>query len=325
MRAIVRDGYGGVDGMRLEETERPSPARGEVLVRVEASSINAADWIDLSGKPYAARLMTGLIRPKWRVPGRDVVGIVEATGEGVTRFDCGDRVFGQLDGGAYASYARCPEDRVVRAPDGVTPEVLATLPLAGVTAMQALRLRGAMGSGERVLVNGAAGSVGGWTVQIALSMGVEVHAVCSGASAGFVRGLGASRVFDYTREDVCASGERYERVIDLVGNRRMRAWRGLLTKRGVFVAASGGLEREVVGPFVDLARVLVADRLGTQRFAPLISTPDRAILDELGAMAADGRLSSTITRRVTLEGLADAMREQGTGHARGKTVVLVQA
>jgi NADPH:quinone reductase-like Zn-dependent oxidoreductase len=210
VKAIVYDRYGGAEVLRAEEVEAPVAGEDEVLIRVHASSVNTADWFFLTASPWIIRPMAGLFRPKQRILGRDVAGVVEAVGKRVTRLSPGDEVYGEIDGGAFAELAVAGEDQVVPKPENLTFEQAAAMPLAGTTALRGVRDSGKVEPGQRVLVNGASGAVGTFTVQIAKSFGAEVTAVCRGRNEEMVRSLGADRVVDYEREDFTKDETRYD-------------------------------------------------------------------------------------------------------------------
>src|SRR5690606_26437904 len=209
MKGIVHHAYGGPEALRIGEADRPSPGAGEVLVRVRASSVNFGDVVLARGEPLAARLVFGMTRPRHRVPGHDLAGVVEETGPGVTRFATGDEVFAEVPAGAWAEYALVPEKDLAARPRGVSFEEAAAVPVAGNTALLGLRDAGRLKAGQSVLVNGASGGVGTFAVQLAKAMGAEVTGVCRAGNAELVRSLGADEVVDYTREDFVAAGRRF--------------------------------------------------------------------------------------------------------------------
>ena len=217
MKAMVYREYGSADVLKLEEAPKPTPREHEVLIRVRAASLNPLDWHLMRGVPWFLRLFTGLQKPRRTRLGVDVAGEVEAAGAAVTGLKPGDRVFGSVEG-AFAEYVCAPDSAVAIVPENVTFEQAAAVPIAGLTALQALRDKGLLQSGQRVLINGASGGVGTFAVQIAKWMGAKVTGICSTRNVDMVRGIGAERVIDYTREDFAASGERYDVIFDLVGN-----------------------------------------------------------------------------------------------------------
>jgi NADPH:quinone reductase-like Zn-dependent oxidoreductase len=317
MRSVAHTGYGRFE---LREVDRPEPGRDEVLLRVIASSLNAADWYGFAGRPYFARLMTGLRRPKSPELGHDFAGAVEAVGAGVERVAPGDEVFGYSPG-AYAEYVVASSDRVVLKPANLSFDEAAALPLAGTTALQGLRDHGALKAGERVLVNGASGGVGTAAVQIAKALGAEVDAVCSARNVEQARALGAARVFDYTREDFSRSDGRYDLLFDNAGNRSWRAMRRVLAPSGRIVLV-GGRRSAILGPLGHVARIKLATKLARRNAAFFIAKSRREDLETLRDLVEAGKLTVVIQERYDLHQLADAMQAMD-GHARAKIVLRV--
>lgn len=327
MKAIVQDRYGPPETLALADVERPSPAAGELLLRVRATSVNAADWHVMRGDPYLARLAFGLRRPRHRIRGRDVAGVVEQVGDGVTRFTPGDEVFGVLGNaeGAFAEYVCTPEHRVVAKPAGLSFEHAAASALAGFTALQGLRDEARLRPGQRLLVNGASGGVGTFAVQIGKDLGAEVTAVCSTRNVELLRELGADEVVDYTREDFARSAVRYDVVLDLVGNRSLRELRGVLTPTGTLLLSGGGVSGggSLVGPLRLIVAGRLTDLITRQRILPLTGrlTPER--LSALAGLAAAGRITPAIDRTYPLSEVPAALRYLEQEHARAKVVVTV--
>ena len=224
MRAIVRDEYGSPDVLRMSEVDKPLMGDDDVLVRVHAASVNPYDWYMMTGKPYLVRTQAGLRRPKQRIPGVDVAGVVEAVGEDVTGLEIGDEVFG-TGRGAYAEFVVASGDRIVPKPENVTFVQAAAVPMAAITALQSLRDKGQIRTGHKVLVNGASGGVGSFAVQIAKSFGAEVTGVCSTRNVDMVRSLGADHIVDYTDQDFTRSDQQYDLILDIVGNHSLRRYR----------------------------------------------------------------------------------------------------
>jgi NADPH:quinone reductase-like Zn-dependent oxidoreductase len=328
MVAAVGRRYGGPEVVAVEEVPTPSPGRGELLVRVEASSLNALDWHFLTGTPYFIRAVGGLRRPRHLVRGADVAGTVVAVGHGVTGFTPGDEVFGECRHGGFAPYATVKAAHAVAKPPGVSWDAAGATPIAGQTALQAVRTHGAVQAGDRVLVNGAAGSVGTFAVQLATVLGAQVTAVCSTRNVERVRGLGAVEVLDYTKDDVAAAGPPFDVMVDNVGNLGAQACLGLLGPGGRYVAVSGPKENRWLGPVPTLLRDARTFRKarrnggGGPTFHQFTASTDLDDLAFLGGLLADGRLVPSIERVVGLDGVADGLAEIGTGHARAKIVVL---
>ncbi|MEU4558349.1 NAD(P)-dependent alcohol dehydrogenase [Actinoplanes sp. NPDC023936] len=322
MKALVQEKYG-----ECSFADVPMPVAGpdQVLVRVRAASVNAYDWHVLRGDPRLARLSMGLTRPRARIRGRDFAGQVVSAGSSVTRFRAGDEVFGDTGtaDGTFAEFVAVPQDLVAHRPAGVPPEAAAALPLAGVTALQALR---DVRPGHRVLINGASGGVGTFAVQLAVASGATVTAVCSARNAELVRSLGASAVIDYRQADFTAGGERYDIVLDLVGNRSLAALRALLTPGGTLVLSGGGVYQggSVLGPMRLILRAQLASRFARQRITVLTATTSRESLTALAEMAETGRITVAIDRTFPLSAAADAIRYLETEHARAKVVVTAE-
>jgi NADPH:quinone reductase-like Zn-dependent oxidoreductase len=323
MKAVLRERYGGPDVLELRELETPEPADDEVLVRVRAASVNRADWYSLTGLPYVGRAMLGLRRPKDVRQGVDFAGTVEAVGAGVTRFRPGDEVFGGRDG-AFAEYVCVRESRaIVPKPANVTFEQAAAVPIAGVTALQALRDKGGLQPGQRVLVNGASGGVGTFTVQIAKALGAEVTGVCSPGNVELVRSLGADNVVDYTREDFTHDDRRYDLMVDVAGSRSWRECVRVLEPDATYVLAGGPLATGLLGPLGGMAAKRLASIRSGRTFVFFIAKLNQPDLELLGALLEDGRLMPALDGEYELADVAGALRYMGEGHARAKVVVRV--
>lgn len=323
MKAIVRSIYGSPDVLELAEVDKPVLTDDGVLVRVRAASLNAADLDYLYGKPLLTRMGTGLRRPRNRGLGLDAAGQVETVGRDVTAIRPGDQVFGDLTQfgyGAFAEYACAPERAWARMPAGLTFEQAATIPQAAILALQSLRAgRRRVGAGDRVLVNGASGNVGPFAVQIAKSYGAHVTGVCSTAKLEMVRGLGADAVIDYSREDYTRSGQRWDWIVDVIGNRSIFNIRRALRPGGVYLMVGGPtgriLQALVVGPLISLAGSRrMGLSLGWRPFA-------RDDVATLVAMIDAGTLVPVIDRTYPLDGVPDALRYLEEGRARGKVVI----
>ena len=324
MKAIVYRCYGSPDVLRLESIAKPTPKPDEVLVRIHAASVNPLDWHFIRGKPYIVRIEAGFGRPKDPRLGVDFAGTVEAVGASVTHFRPGDEVFGGRDG-AFAEYVTVREQRaVVRKPPNATFEQAAALPIAALTALQALRDKGHLQSGQKVLINGASGGVGTFAVQIAKSYGAEVTGVCSTRNLELVRSIGADHVIDYSREDFTRSGQHYDLIVDTVGSHSLLAYRRALTARGVLVvvgAANGG---NWIGPFATWFNAWMLSHFVSQEFVPLLAQMKQDDLTVLAGLMESGKLRAVIDRRYPLSGVPDAIRYVEQGHARGKVVVDVE-
>lgn len=321
MKAVVYRCYGSSEVLEIVDLPKPAPAGNEILVRVHAAAVNPLDWHFMRGSPYFMRLMSGLGAPKETRLGVDFSGTVEAVGADVTRFSPGDEVFGGQTG-AFAEYVTIPEDwAVARKPDNVTFDEAAAIPIAGVTALQALRDSGQLQAGHKVLINGASGGVGSYAVQIASGLGAEVHGVCSTRNIELVRSLGAERVFDYTRENYTDSGQRYDLIVDMVGSQPLLANRRVMTAEGRMVMV-GGPKGNWLGPMMPALRAMFLGPFVDQEFTMMLAQLRQDDLEVLAGLMAAGQLRSVIDRRFPLGQLRDAIDYSESGRARGKIIVL---
>jgi NADPH:quinone reductase-like Zn-dependent oxidoreductase len=320
MKAAVYTRYGPPDVLKLVEREQPAPADDEVLVKVHAASVNAADWRLLMARPFLARMYNGLLRPRRQVLGADVAGTVEVVGRNVRRFKPGDAVFGDLmrhGWGGFAEYAVAPEDAFASKPAGLSFEEAAALPMAGVTALQGLRDAGGLRPGEKVLVHGASGGVGTFAVQLAKLLGAEVAGVCSTGKVDLVRSLGADHVIDYTREDFTRRGERWDLILAANGDQPIRHYQRALRPGGRYVMA-GGSSRQMFEALI-LGRLIF---MGSgKRMAALSAKVNPKDLAYLADLVETGQLKPLIDRRYPLREVPEAIRFVAEGHARGKVVV----
>jgi NADPH:quinone reductase-like Zn-dependent oxidoreductase len=266
---MVQDTYGSPETLELREIEKPSIGQKEVLICVRAAGVNIADWAIMRGLPYIARPVYGLRRPKNRVRGFDVAGVVEAVGAGVTRFRPGDEVFGWSTG-SFAEFAAAPEDTLALKPVNASFEQAAAIPMAGSVALQAVRDHGKVKAGQKVLINGASGGIGTFAVQIAKARGAEVTGVCGTKNVQLVRSLGADRVIDYTQEDFTQSGERYDFILDNVANHSLSDLRRALTPTGTLVPNGGGFDHRWIASGGRLVRAAVMFRFGTQKLGSFL-------------------------------------------------------
>lgn len=315
MQRVEVERYGE---LAFREVERPEPGDGEVLVRVDTASVNVMDWYFFHGRPYVARAIMGVRRPKSPTLGADFAGVVEAVGAGVDELAAGDTVFGVADG-AFGDYVVARN--AVRAPANVPLEAAAAVGVAGLTALQGLRDHGGVKPDARVLVNGASGGVGTFAVQVAKALGAEVHAVCSAAKVEQARELGASRVFDYTRDDFAQSGEQYDVIFDNAGSRPWRALRRVLAPEGVVVLCGGPKRNRLFGPLGHMIGVKVATRIARRRAASFIAKPNKDDLAALRDLIEAGSVAPAVERRYGFEELGEALAAIGEGHARAKLVL----
>lgn len=324
MKAIVCPRYGGPETLEYREVPDPVAKDDRVLLRVHATSVNPADWHYMRGAPAIARLMFGLTRPRKEVLGFDVAGTVEAVGPEASAFRVGDRVFGTVpfDGrgaGGFSELALVPGDDLAKVPAGVSLEDAAALPIAGCTALQALRDWARVRAGQKVLVNGASGGVGTFAVQLARHFGAEVTGVCSGANVDLVRSLGADHVIDYTTADFTAGPAKYDLIVEAAGFRSVRETRRALAPAGT-LAFVGGSSKGLVEAML-LGPALVR---GGRRIVQKVATSGASDLMALAGLVAEGRVRPVIGRRFPLAQGAEAVRLVEGGHARGKVVIVVR-
>jgi len=327
MKAVRYHRYGGPDVLELQEVAMPAAGDGELLVRVRAASVNPLDWHFMRGAPYLVRMMAGLSRPKPSASrlGADMAGSVEAVGQNVTGFQPGDEVFGGLEErGTLAEYISVRADAVVlQKPAGLTFEQAAAVPVAAFTALQALRDKGRVQPGQKVLVNGASGGVGTFAVQIAKALGAEVTGVCSTGNVGMVASIGADQVVDYTREDFTRAERRYDLLIDIAGSRSLAETRRVLVPKGVLVVVGGPNKGRWIGPFGRTIRMLLQSPAVSQRMVSFLAHQNRDDLAVLRELLDAGKVTPVIDRAYRLNQVAEAVRYLETGHARGKVVITV--
>ena len=322
MKAIVHERFGSPEVLELREVEEPGVGDGDVLVRVQAASVNPADWYAMTGAPYVARVQMGLRKPKGRL-GLDLAGEVTAVGGNVTRFKPGDEVFG-AGTGTLAEYVAVSEDGLVPKPANLSFEQAAAVPVAGLTALQGLRDKGSVQPGQQVLINGASGGVGTFAVQVARAMGAEVTAVCSTRNVDMVASLGADRVIDYTREDFTRTDRRYDLLLDVAGSRSWPECRRVLTQRATLVLVGAPKGNALLGPLGHILKVRLASLPASQKMTFFISKADRQDLEALAELLEAGRVSPVVERTYPLIEAADAFRYLGEGHARGKLAITMR-
>jgi NADPH:quinone reductase-like Zn-dependent oxidoreductase len=324
MKAIVRRCYGSPDVVRYEDLPKPAPADDEVLVRVHAASVNPLDWHYLEGTPYLVRMDRGFGKPENPRLGVDFAGTVEAVGRNVRRFKPGDEVFGGKLG-AFAQYVAVPEQRaIVLKPDNVTFEQAAALPIAAITALQALRDKGKIHAGQKVLINGASGGVGTFAVQIAKSYGAEVTGVCSTKNVELVRSIGADKVIDYTREDFTEGAQRYDLILDNVGTHSLLEYKRVLSPTGVYVMVGSTDPGKWFAWLVQPLEGLILSQFVSQKLGMMLAELNQEDLAMLGTLTQTGKLTPVIDRRYPLSEAAAALRYLEAGHARGKVVLTVE-
>lgn len=325
MKAAVYTRYGSPDVVHIADVEKPVPKADEVLIKVRAASVNPADWRLLRGVPHIFRVLFRLREPTPAEPGRlghDVAGEVEAVGRNVTQFKPGDQVFGVCSG-ALAEYASAPEAKLMMKPEKLTFEQAASVPVAALTALQGLRDKGRIQPGKKVLINGAAGGVGTFAVQIARSYGAEVTGVTSTRNVDMVRSLGAGRVVDYTQEEFSKSDERYDLILDNVGNHSLIALKRVLNPEGVCVLV--GAPKNPSG-FV-LTHMLAApvlSRIVSQKFVFFIAKMNKEDLSAMCELMKAAKVTPVIDRHYKLNEAAEALRYLEPGHAPGKVIITLE-
>ena len=323
MKAIVRYKYGASDVLELAGLPKPFPSENQVLIRVCAAGLNPFDWHMMRGTPWPLRMFIGLRKPKEIRLGVDVAGTVVGLGPGVSDFRLGDEVFGAVDG-ALGEYVCGSASTLVGRPGNVTGEEAASVPIAGLTALQALRDKGHVKAGDRVLINGASGGVGSFAVQIAKWMGAQVTGVCSGRNVEIVRGMGADQVVDYATEDFAKSRERYDVIFDLVGNRPVADFRSVLKAEGVFIGCGGGGPDTSAGHLVGgMLKQMVAGWFTKQKLVGVLAKRSKGDLEVLKELLSNGRIKPVIDRKYSLAEVPEAIRYLEEGHARGKVVVVL--
>jgi NADPH:quinone reductase-like Zn-dependent oxidoreductase len=317
MKAIVQTGYGSPDVFELREIDRPVAKDGEVLVRIRAAALNAGDVFSMRGSPWLARFSVGFPKPKDYVPGWDLAGHVEAVGEGVTHFQPGDEVFASFTR-TLAEYACAAEDKFAPKPANLTFQQAAAVPAAATAALLGLRDAGKLQPGQKVLINGASGGVGTYSVQIAKALGAEVTGVCSTSKVDMVRSLGADHVIDYTKEDFVQSSQRYDLVLDNAGSRSPSDLRRVLTPQGIAVPNTGH------GGMTYVFKAYLSSAFSSQQARPFLAVPNQKDLVFLKELIEAGKITPVIDRTYPLSQAAEAIGYLADGHARGKVVITVE-
>lgn len=318
MKAIVQNGYGSPDVLSLKEVAKPAIKDDQVLVRVHANSINAGDYFSMLGSPWLVRFSVGFPKPKDYILGWDMAGRVEAVGSAVTQFQPGDAVFGAVNG-AFADYVVAAAGRLAPKPANLSFEQAAAVPTAGLTALQGLRDAGQVQPGQKVLINGAAGGVGTFAVQIGKALGAQVTGVCSTRNVEMVRSLGADHVIDYTREDFTRSGQRYDLILDNAGNRAFSDMRRVLAPQGRIIPNSGH------GGMSYVLKAFLLSPFMRQQDKPLFTTTNGNDLDVLRELIEAGKVTPVIDRGYPFDQIPAALGYAAQGHARGKVVITVAA
>lgn len=322
MKAVVYCDYGPPDVLQVMEIAKPVPNDNQVLVKIRATAINPYDWHFSRGTPYIMRLGTGLRKPKEPRLGVDFSGVVEAVGQSVTQFKPGDEVFGGKPG-AFAEYICITERGLARKPDNMTFEQAGGVQIAGLTALQAVRDKGKLQPGQKVLINGASGGVGTFAVQIAKSFGVHVTGVCSTRNVEMVRSLGADEVIDYTKEDFAKSGQRYDAILDNVPNHTIAECRGVLNPDGryVLIGAGGPSDSRWLGPFLRVINLMLLSPFISQEMGMMMADANQDDLNVLRDLMQSGKVTPVIDRTYKLSEIREAVAYVESGRARGKVVV----
>jgi len=326
MKAIFAEKYGAPEVLALKEIEKPTPQDDEVLIKVYASSINSADHRTMRAQPFFVRFMgMGLFRPKQQIPGIDMAGIVEAIGKNVTQFKEGDEVYGDIESassGAYAEYVCVPESgSIVIKPSNMTFEQAAAVPVAGITALQALKDHGQIQAGEKVLVNGASGGVGTFTVMIAKAFGAEVTGVCSARNCSIVRSCGADYVIDYKKQDVTQLEKRYDLIIDIAATITVEGYKRILAPKGRGVLVGFSTMMHMIK--VILKGKKAAKKSDLRIFSMGVAKANKEDFNSLCGMMESGKITPAIDKVYPLAEAADAMRYFEEEHARAKVVISI--
>lgn len=323
MKAIVYHRYGTADVLKSEDIPKPIPKDDQVLIKVRAVALNPLDWRMLGGVPLPFRVMMKMATPTAERAvgiGRDVAGVIEAVGKSVTQFKVGDEVFGTCEA-AVAEYACAKESGLVEKPAEITFEQAASIPVAGLTALQGLRDKGKVQAGQRVLVNGAAGGVGTFAVQVAKSLGAEVTGVCSGSNVEMVLSIGADKVIDYTQEDFTKGTERYDIILECVGNKPFSECRPVLKPEGRYIIVGAGHEVSMLDILATAVKAVAQSTFSRQKAVMFIAKSNQPDLTLLGELIATGKLRPVIDRTCKLDETPESLAYLEKGHARGKVVI----
>lgn len=320
MKAIIFPKYGSPDVLELKEVEKPTPNDDQVLVKVYAASANPLDWHRMRGAPFLVRLEDGLRKPKNPRLGADIAGQVEAVGKNITQFQIGDEVFGDIAAGGFAEYVCVSEAKLVLKPNTISFEEAAAVPVAALTALQALRDKGQIQAGQKVLINGASGGVGTFAVQIAKALGAEVTAICSTRNVDLVRSLGADHIVDYTQENFAKNGETYNLILDNVGNLAASDFKRALTPQGIGVIVGFTTLPHM---FKVLLRGAWMGKTSARKVSSMLANINQGDLRFMGELFETGKVVSVIDKRYPLSETAEAIRYLETGRARGKVVITV--
>lgn len=319
MKAVTFNEYGAPSQvLQFKEVEKPSPKSNEVLVKIYASSINDGDNSMISGSPFIARASSGLFKPKYVIPGGDIAGKVEAVGSNITKFQIGDKVFGDLGEsgfGAFAEYVSVPEDVLSLKPVNISYDEAAAAPQYAVVVLQSLRDFGHIGNGDKVIINGASGGIGTFAVQIAKSYGAEVTGVCSAKNSDMVRSIGADYVIDYNEVDFTKAQKQYDLILDCVVNHSISDYMRVLTPNGRYVSVAFNMTALILGPLISM--------ISGKKVRQAMHTPNANDLDYVKELIEAGKVKPIVANRFGLSETAEAFRAYGEKHPSGKTVISV--
>lgn len=316
MKAIVYSKFGSPDVLRLVDIDKPVPKAGEILIKVQAVSVNAYDWRHIRADPFLIRFMGGgIIKPKHPILGADIAGLVEECGKNAKLFKPGDKVFGECAYGGFAEYVCVDEKRLVSKPKSLSFEEAAAAPMAALTALQGLRDNGKIREGQKVLINGASGGVGSYAVQIAKSFNAEVTGVCSTSKTDFVRSLGADHVIDYNKEDISQIDEKFDLIFDIAAYKSFSHYKKILKPGGEYVVAGGSISR--------IFQTMFKSMLGAKNIGIMVASINQADMLEIKRLLESGRIKSMVDKTYPLKETAKAVSYLENGHVRGKVVVII--
>ena len=322
VKAIVQDRYGPADVLESREIDKPVPGDKQLLIKVKAASLHAGDYFLTTGLPYVMRLGTGLRRPRKMIPGFDMAGTVEAVGSQVSEFSPGDEVFGEANG-SCAEFVVTAADKLMAKPSNLALDQAAPLAVSGTAALRGIRDAAGVKSGDKVLINGASGGVGTYAIQIAKALGAEVTGVCSSDNADLVRSIGADHVIDYTLEDFTEGNERYDVILDNVGNHRPSKVRRAVAPTGILIPNSGRSEKRIFGAMGRMLSAFVASIFIRRQGRPFFAPVKKDDLADLAALIESGKVAPVIGNTYDLPETPTAMAEIGAGHSRGKIVIAI--
>jgi NADPH:quinone reductase-like Zn-dependent oxidoreductase len=320
MKAVVCDKYGSPDVLKIEEVAYPVIQDHHVSVKVHAASINYGNLVLVRGEPFLARFAFGLRKPKHRIPGGDIAGRVEAVGKDVTQYSVGDEVFGDLSGcgwGGFAEYVSVPEHALAKKPKNITFDEAAAVPMAAVTALQGLRDKGKLQSGQRVLINGASGGVGTFAVQIAKAIGAEVTGVCSTRNMDILRSIGADYCIDYSKEDFTQKSTNMDLILGVNGHQSISAYKRVLNQKGIFVHVGGSGSQL----FQSMIQGLWSPLNGGKQISAMLQRSNQKDLEYVKELIESGKIKPVIDRTYPLREITQAFKYFEEGHAQGKVII----